>query len=307
MFCTAAASDGKITPVIQQQYLLHINKAKLFSADSLYQKACDEYEIAFHLRKDYALDLFACAYTYDKLNDMERTMKYLKLSIEGGFDLEYEWVNNPAYLTNLKKANRHLPLSQFDECKKAFYQKMNMDYYLKLEKLVAQDQVIRKIKKSDFAQITDTKAKNMLMGIVDSTNMVELKALIEKYGYPQYSSAGFMGEMNVFILLLHGLNDGENDSLHWAYYQPLILKEVKDGNVMPDHYAYLYDRIISKSAKGKECYGTQFTVNSNGTYGVVPIYDIENVDIRRREIGLPTLEDAFKLSGLKLPEGYVRK
>lgn len=300
----AQAGGDKITPALQQQYLLHINKAKLYAKDSLYQKACNEYELAFSIRKDYPI-LFECAKLYDWLNNTEQTIKYLRLSIEAGCD----WYNDDTtLLPNFRKSGKFLTSAQQEAAKHVFYEKLNMDYFLELEKMEAEDQVIRNIKRADYAQITDTEAENKLMDIVDSTHMVDLKKLIKKYGYPQYTTVGYKGETDVFILLLHGLFDSVNDSLDWLYFQPIILKEVKEGRLMPDHYALLYDRVISKYGEQKQCYGTQLGIGPFGRFTLFgEIYDIENVDVRRKEIGLPTLEDQFKLSGMELPKGYVRK
>jgi hypothetical protein len=77
---------------------------------------------------------------------------------------------------------------------------------------------------------------------------------------------------------------------------------------MPEHYALLYDRVISQYGKQNQCYGTQLGMSPTGGFKLYgDIYDVENVDIRRKEIGLPTLEDQFKLSGAELPKGYVKK
>jgi hypothetical protein len=298
------AAQEKITPAAQQQYLFHINKAALLSADSLYKQACEEYEMAFSIRKDFVMYLFECAKAYDMLNNAEQTLKYLKMSIAAGCD----WYDDAGLLPNLKKTNKYLPLSQYEPYRQEYYQNINMDYFMKLEKMMARDQAIRNISSVDLAKITDPEAEGKLIGIVDSSNMEELKGLIEKYGYPDYSKVGYQGETDMFAIVLHGLFDGVRDSLDWTYYQPIMLKAVTGGSIMPMHYAWLYDRVVSKNGTQKQCYGVQFGIQSNGSYSLQgDIYDIMNVDLRRKEIGLPALEDQFKMMKMKLPEGYVRK
>jgi len=283
----AKASDKKITFQEQQQYLMHINKALLYRADSLYQKACTEYELAFNYRKDYVIDLFECAKLYDKLNNTGKTLKYLKMSIKAGC----YWYNDTNYLPNLIRINKLPSLSEYKELRKSYYKKINIDYLLELEKLVARDMTIRK---DISSQITD---ESTMILIVDPMNMLALKDLVKKYGYPEYATVGYMGVTDAFILLMHGLLDG--DSLNWVYFQPILLSEVKNGQLMPDYYALLYDRVISHNGTGgKQCYGWQRNT---------PIDDVENVDIRRREIGLMPLGDWLKLYGMKVPDGYIRK
>ena len=300
----ANAGSEKANSESAQQYLQHLNKAVLFAKDSLYQNAANEYESAFKYRVDQPVYLFESAKIFDLLNNIELTLKYLKLSIAAGCD----WYEEDAALPNLRKSGKYPTTAQQEVCKQQFYSKLNMDYFLQLEKLVAEDQAIRNISGADYAKITDAKVENKMIGIIDSTHMVAFKSLIQKYGYPQYSNVGYQGETDAFILLLHGLFDGVNDSLDWAYFQPIILKEVKEGRLMPEHYALLYDRVISKYGTQKQCYGTQLGLGAKGNFVLFgEIYDIENVDLRRKEIGLPTLEDQIKLSRMEWPTGYVKK
>lgn len=280
----ARASDKKITAQQQQQYLTHIYKARLYLADSLYQKACDEYKTAFTYRKDYVTDLFECTKVYDKLDNTEKTLKYLKMSIEAGCD--YWNYNDGQYLPNLKRINKLPAVSDVKQLRKTYYQNLDIDYLLELEKLVAGDQAIRHIK--------DRNTRNTLIGTIDSANMVAFKGLVEKYGFPEMGTAGLHGVEDAIVLLMHSYGD----SLNWVYFQPILLNEVKNGQLMPEWYALLYDRVISHNGKGKQCYGEQMGA---------PIDDIENVDIRRKEIGLMPLGDDLKISGGKAPDGYIRK
>lgn len=271
---------------------MHVHKARLNLADTLYQKACDEYEIAFSYRKDYAEDLFDCTKAYDKLNNTEKTIKYLKLSIEAGCGW---WnYNNDQYLPNLKRLNKLPTASDLLLYRITYYQNINIDYLLELEKLLARDQIVRD--QNLRAQIADPNIKSSLIRIVDSANMVALRSLIEKYGFPEFSNVGHQGESDVLALLLHGLL--KEDSLSWAYFQPKLLNAVKNGQLMPEHYALLYDRAISDNGREKQYYGVMPTL---------PIDDIENVDIRRKEIGLMPLEDELKIYHLPVPDGYIRK
>ena len=288
------ASGREITLATQQRYIEHIYRARQFFAEKQYIKACEEFETAFTFRNDFVPDLYNCAESYDKLNNTRKTLLYLKLSIANGCD----WYEDEDKLLNLKKTKDYQPISQYVAYKMLFYKNVNMEYLRQLDSLVVHDQYVR----------NNSSAREDYMSVNDSLDMIGLKKLVDKYGYPTYEAVGYRGATDAFILLLHGWSmHDDHDHNYWQYYQPLILKEVKNFHLMPEYYAVLYDRAASGGKGGKVCYGSQFEMNSDGSFGLTAINDVANVDERRKAIGLPPLEDDLKISGIALPEGYVRK
>ena len=74
---------------------------------------------------------------------------------------------------------------------------------------------------------------------------------------------------------------------------------VKQDKAKAADLALLEDRIAIKEGK-KQIYGSQLKADSlTGEIYVLPLIDPENVDKRRAEIGLETMNDYLKLWGVK--------
>jgi hypothetical protein len=143
------------------------------------------------------------------------------------------------------------------------------------------DQTIRYyfyIIKSDSAAKKDWKR-------IDSSNLVFIRNVVDKYGFPGLSIVGKEASNAAFLLCQHADND--------INFQKQILadmeKLMKGKDVRPEDYAYLTDRIMVQE-KGTQLYGTQFK-NKNALY---PIIDSVNVDVRRKKMGLSTLSEYKK-------------
>lgn len=118
---------------------------------------------------------------------------------------------------------------------------------------------------------------------VDKANRNRLKQLIQEYGFPIKSRVGEYASEKSFLLMQHADADIEFqkqclDSMEYYITQDEYQK--KD-------YAYLKDRIMLKET-GKQLYGTQIKDLKNREF--YPIIDSANVDKRREEMGLNTLE-----------------
>jgi len=274
----------------QKKYLYHQHKAKIFFADSAYLRAAHEYQLAFKYRIDFALDQFTCAVCFDHLDSTRQALHYLQLSITTGMDLQ----DAGDLFPHLKKHGLFPTQKQIDSLQQKFYSNCNKDYVLQLKEMVDADQAVRINGRLE-------------PGNVDSVNMEKLKLLFAKYGAPTYATVGYVGETYVFILLLHGLFDHVNDSADWAYFEPLLRQTVLSGEVVPEHYALLYDRVYSDYGIAQVYYGVQYSIDATGSFLLTPIYDIAHVDKRRQKIGLASLRDDLHIVKMKWPEGYKGK
>jgi hypothetical protein len=91
----------------------------------------------------------------------------------------------------------------------------------------------------------------------------------------------------VFLMLQH--SDGDKE---WQKSQlPNIEKAVKKGDLQGQSYAYLYDRIKINSGE-KQLYGSQFSKVDPVIKSVelAETEDLENLDNRRREMGMMPIE-----------------
>lgn len=112
-----------------------------------------------------------------------------------------------------------------------------------------------------------------------------LKAIFEKYGYPNYDLVGKKGANNYWLCVQHCDHD--------LKFQEQVLngmeKEVKVNKADGKNYAYLTDRVNINSGK-PQLYGTQ--VDWKDDLAVAKnLEEPEMVNQRRASVGLGTLEE----------------
>ena len=122
---------------------------------------------------------------------------------------------------------------------------------------------------------------------VDERNRTRLKEVFAEIGFPTRELVGKDAMYAVFLMLQH--SDGDKE---WQKSQlPNIEKAVKNGDLQGQSYAYLYDRIKINSGE-KQLYGSQFSKVDPVTKSVelAETEDLENLDNRRREMGMMPIE-----------------
>jgi hypothetical protein len=123
---------------------------------------------------------------------------------------------------------------------------------------------------------------------VDTQNTIWLERIIEQYGFPGNSLVGEDGAKAVFLIIQH--------SPYLEFQRKcLTLMElaVDEGEVNPIHLAYLTDRVRIREGK-PQFYGTQGQSQSDGVIVPASIEDEQNVDERRKAIGLDSIAKYFK-------------
>jgi hypothetical protein len=147
----------------------------------------------------------------------------------------------------------------------------------------------QKVRKGDSTQFA---------GYVDSTNLIKVTALIDKYGWPGRSFVGNIGNYTIWLVIQHA------DIKTQEKYFPLMKASVGQKESRADNLAYLQDRILMRQDK-KQIYGTQIIISQKtGTQEIWPIEDEKNLNIRRLQIGLDPMEEYAKYFGIeyKLPQ-----
>ena len=76
----------------------------------------------------------------------------------------------------------------------------------------------------------------------------------------------------------------------------MITEAVKNGNLQKRQFAMFYDRLSLRQGK-RQVYGTQLAMHkdSNDPY-VLPLEDARNVDKRRTEMGLNSMQENLNRS-----------
>jgi hypothetical protein len=139
------------------------------------------------------------------------------------------------------------------------------------------------------------------MNYADSINCIQVKSIIEKYGWLGVNEIGFQCNAALFMVIQHA------DLKTQEEYLPIIREAVKNGKLKASRLALLEDRVALKHGK-KQIYGSQ--VGQNGKtleYYILPLLDPDNVDKRRATVGLNPLSEYVSFWNIKWDvEGYKK-
>lgn len=120
------------------------------------------------------------------------------------------------------------------------------------------------------------------LGRIDRENLLRMKEIIAKDGWPTRSLVGEAASQAAWLLVQHADSDPEFQLKILARLKPLVTTH----EVAPKEYAYLYDR-----THDPQLYGTQGDCAGLAMWKPRPIDDPANVDRRRREVGLPPIKE----------------
>lgn len=135
------------------------------------------------------------------------------------------------------------------------------------------------------------------MHYIDSCNLVQVKILLDKYGWIGRSLIGDKANSALFLVVQHA------DLETQLRYFPLLQKSAEIGESKFSNVALMQDRILMRQEK-KQMYGSQVVFNKvTGSPEFYPIDDEKNVNIRRAKMGMQSIEEYAKLFGIeyKLP------
>lgn len=132
---------------------------------------------------------------------------------------------------------------------------------------------------TEFKKITET------MAAVDQDNLAFLKRLVEKHGWLSRTLVSTDGAKAAWLMLQHADSDRE--------FQKACLEMMKGlpaGEVDGKDIAYLTDRILVNEGQ-PQIYGTQIKSSANGGLELAPLLEPEQVDERRKKMGLGPIEE----------------
>lgn len=119
----------------------------------------------------------------------------------------------------------------------------------------------------------------------DSINLIKVKKILDERGWLGADIISGRGNSTLFLVIQH------SDLETQLKYLPMMREAVLKGNADASSLALLEDRTALGLGK-KQIYGSQIgRDNETGVFYVLPLEDPANVDIRRKEVGLGTLQD----------------
>jgi hypothetical protein len=124
-----------------------------------------------------------------------------------------------------------------------------------------------------------------IIGVKDSINLIKVMAVLDKYGWLGPEVIGGTGNQTLFLVIQH------SDQLTQEKYLPMMRDAVKNGKARGSSLALLEDRVALGQGK-KQTYGSQIGQdNETQSYFVLPLDDPDNVDKRRKAVGLGPLSE----------------
>lgn len=119
----------------------------------------------------------------------------------------------------------------------------------------------------------------------DSINLIKIQKILDERGWLGPDIIGNQGNTTLFLVIQH------SDQAVQEKYLPMMREAVAKGNARPSSLALLEDRVALGQGK-KQIYGSQIGRNAEtGEFYVSPLQDPDNVDKRRAEVGLGTLQE----------------
>lgn len=115
---------------------------------------------------------------------------------------------------------------------------------------------------------------------VDTQNTARLKEIIAQSGWPTKTQVGALAAHRAWLLAQHADHDRDFQKACLE-----LMKQLPPAEVAQPDIAYLEDRV--RVGEGRpQIYGTQFYTDKQGGFGPLPIEAPEELEIRRKAVGL---------------------
>jgi hypothetical protein len=264
-------------------------------------KSCiEKYDLAFVISQRSILSRLravACAY------ECKEDTKW-KQHLDFALNKEWSTVENILF----DKSNRYSELSKYANSEIYSYAaafikdakiKSGYDEALakELELIERDDQMLRQKSEEGLSNEDQLKLWQHIEAL-DSLNQIKIAQIIAKHGYPGKSKVGAQAS-TAFLVIQHA------DLAFQEKYFPLLEEAVNKNELDKGSFALLVDRIRVRKGQ-KQLYGSQLSdKNGDGLFEFDPIEDEVNVNERRKQMGLGTIEEYAKLFGLEYK--YVKK
>lgn len=137
----------------------------------------------------------------------------------------------------------------------------------------------------DSVYLEDQKYRSEENKSGDSSNLVIIEKILEKYGWLGSEQIGKTANSTFFFVIQHANNEVREKHF------PMMKNAVKEGKADARHLALLEDRIALGNGE-LQIYGSQIGIDyETGKSYVLPLFEPEKVNERREKVGLGLIED----------------
>lgn len=280
------------TGVNAQEYSKLISEAHKLNQTKDYKMSTDLYSKAFKIESENPSHLYNGACSSSLAGNTKQAFKWLNLSIEKGWT-NLKHLNSDTDLENLhSKKEWGKTIEKLEE--KLALLEANYDKPLQAELLaiLEEDQKYRiQMNETQKKFGPESKQMNDLWKITiqkDSINLLKVKKILDEKGWVGKDKVGAQANSALFLVIQH------SDLETQKKYLPMMKEAVTKGNASSGSLALLIDRIEIREGR-KQIYGSQIGTNPhNKALYVLPLIDPDNVDKRRKEVGLGPISDYVK-------------
>lgn len=257
-----------------------------------YYKAGEKFSEAFELNggKGNVTDRYNAACSWALANEKDLAFVQLFKIAENGNYTNIDHITKDTDLITLYKDTRWKKvLKKVKANKEKAEANLDKNLMAKLDTIFQEDQNYRQqikgIEEKYGRESNELKAHWKVISKADSINLIKTTKILDKHGWLGQDVIGGQGNSTLFLVIQH------SDIKTQEKYLPMMREAVKKGNANSSSLALLEDRIALRKGE-KQIYGSQIGRNQEtGEFYVLPLSDPENVDIRRAEVGLGTLQE----------------
>lgn len=273
------------------EYSKLIQNAWKLGEEKDFVSSSKHYEQAFKLHENIPLsDRYNASCVYALLGNNDMAFHHL-FAITN--DLKWDDYNHLIHDADLKKIHSDKRWEQLKSLvignKKQTEAHFDKDLVAVLDKIYFDDQStrnqIRSMEKKygRGSEKMDDFWKTILKK--DSINLTKVSKILDERGWPDKKLIGKRGTSTLFLVIQHANQEAQEK------YLPLIEKAAAAHNLPKRQYAMFYDRLLLRRGE-RQIYGTQLAMNNQRkTPYVLPLEDPLNVDNRRAEMGLNTMQE----------------
>ncbi|NOQ26060.1 MAG: hypothetical protein GQ564_11910 [Bacteroidales bacterium] len=270
----------------QEKYSLLVKEAKNFYDNNEYLKSGQKYSEAFNsldYRKN-TTDRYNAACSWALVNKNDSSFVQLFQIAENG---NYTNLSHLTADTDLSILHSDKRWDEVLNLIKANIEKeeANLDKPLVaiLDTIYQEDQGLRRqikaVEKKYGKDSDEIKAHWKMISEKDSMNLIIIEKILDERGWLGADIISKQGNKTLFLVIQH------SDLETQVKYLPMMREAVVNGNALSNNLALLEDRVSLRQGK-RQIYGSQIGRDEKGEYFVRPLIEPENVNQRRKDVGL---------------------
>lgn len=276
----------------QAEYAGFIAKAEAHYTAGEYAKSAKEYASAFNSSngKGYVTDRYNAACSYALSSQIDSAfVQLMKIATKGNYTHYNHLISDPD-LNSLYDDARWEEVKILVKANKDKEEEhLDKPLVAKLDTIYREDQKYRMqidaIEKEHGWESPEMQSMVSTIMQKDAINLVKVKQILDEHGWLGPDIIGRQGNSTLFLVIQHA------DIETQKKYLPMMRDAVEKGNAKASSLALLEDRVALRSGE-LQIYGSQIGRDEEtGESYVLPMQNPDQVDIRRKSVGLGPLSE----------------